>query len=787
MKIILILLLILAATGSVVLFVDIQHWETLDTDRLTGLNLTTFIYDSDGQITAGLCLNENRIMVELAQIPPNVRNAFIAIEDARFYNHPGIDLWRIGGAAISNLKAGEFQEGASTITQQLIKLTHLSGTKTLSRKLQEARLALQLERIWDKDAILCAYLNTVYFGKGAYGIEAAARAYFDKACSDLTLAEAALLAGIVKAPGRYAPHLHLDRSIERRNLVLHAMEEEGFITPEEMERAEHEELILKTEENKASSSGSWYADWVLIESADRLNCSIEDVLSGGYQIYTALNPDMQAAADMIYSNSDYFPGNADDGTAPQSALIAMCPDTGEISCMIGGRDYSVRLGLNRAMQIKRQPGSTLKPISTYAAAIDYLGYTPLTRIDDVARDFGGGYSPSNASGKEYGTVTLRQALSKSMNLATVDLLTKTGIETACLYASRAGIPLTSEDHHLSVALGSLGTGVSPAELCAAYAPLTNGGTKTTPHTVRKILNQYGDTVYECKENAQRVMKASSARMIISMLEDAVRNGTAKKLADIGFPAAAKTGTVGYVNGGNTDAWTVAMTPTFSVAVWIGFDQPDENHLLSAGVTGGSYPAAIAAEFLKQTAAQSEGGQFQIPDGMNEVLIDRAALEALNIPMLASEQTPSEYILREILPDENIPDSTSRFWDAPKRVEAIHVQANESGQPVLSFVAPDSNAVYRVFRIINQKQTEVCELEGGEGDFITYTDTTLPAGVSAQYFIVSRQKHFIKEGRVWDSEPSAVADYQPPSMLERFFFLSPTGTEQPDRPLFFERQ
>jgi len=461
---------------------------------------------------------------------------------------------------------------------------------------QEAWLALQLERRASKDEILGMYLNVVYFGRGAYGIEAASQSYFGKSCSQLTLSEGAMLAGIIKAPGRYAPHISMERCLARRNLVLEAMVREEMISREMADEAmqENPQIIAQT-----TSGGGWYVDEVLREAGSVLGCSDEELLGGGYRIYTALSEKMQSAAEQLYREGKYFPPDAQDGIRPESAMIALNPSNGEIYCLIGGRSYETRRGLNRATQMKRQPGSAFKPISVYAAAVDFLGYTPVSMIEDRVRDFGGGYSPSNASGKEYGYVTLRQALLQSMNPAAVDLITRTGIEAAQTYARRAGIELNEQDANLSLALGSLSEGVSPAQLGAAYAALANGGRAVSPHVIRRIEDLYGRVLYEYEEEERHVMQAQSAYMITNMLRDAVQSGTAKRLRILSFPTAAKTGTVGYPGGGNRDAWTAAYTPTVSVVVWQGFDRPDKEHILPEGMTGGTLPAQLAAAFLQE--------------------------------------------------------------------------------------------------------------------------------------------------------------------------------------------
>jgi len=773
-----------AAAVSIIFIwlMDFPSWKSLDMEKLRNPDPTTIIYDSQNQPAAGMHSGENRLTVPLADIPIHVRNAFVAIEDARFYEHCGVDLWRIGGALLNNLRAGGYAEGASTITQQLIKLTHLTSEKTLSRKAQEAWLAMQLERTASKDEILEMYLNTVYFGKGAYGIEAASQSYFGKSCSQLTLPEGALLAGVIKAPGNYAPHISPEKAKERRNLVIDAMLREGMIDAEDAAASKQATIIL-TETADLSAGGNWYVDWVLREAAMVLDLNVEEILSGGYHIYTSLNTVLQKSAEALYAEGDYFPGNASDGIRPESALVALAPESGEVLCMIGGRSYDARFTLNRACQMKRQPGSAFKPISVYAAAVDHLGYTPVTMIDDTANEYAG-YTPANASGKEYGTVTLRQALARSMNLASVNLLTRTGIKTAIAYAKRAGLTLNPSDSNLALALGSLTDGVSPAELSAAYAPLVNGGHQVTAHTVRTIKDSYGQVLYEYTAGSSHVMDEKSARMITDMLKDAVVFGTAKQLSGVGFPLAAKTGTVGNADGGNRDAWTVAYTPGVVLTVWMGFDHPDDSHLLPEGITGGTYPARLAAAFLKDNSDIADGGEFPIPEGMSSVLIDAKALEIYGTPMLAGENTPSQHLLHEILPDSKLPMMTSDLWNEPKGIESLYIAASTAGKPVISFIITDRHSDYRIIRKNGETQTAVGTVSGNAGEYISFTDEEFH-GSSAEYCVIARHRLFAEEGVVIESTPSEWKPYHAPGLIERIYIRQESDEPSAGEALFAE--
>ena len=750
--------------AALLLLIRPWSWQTLDLDKISAPAQATLIYDRDGNLADEL--GARRTLLHEGGVPEVAAQAFVAIEDARFYRHRGVDLYRIGGALLSNLKSGSAREGASTITQQLIKLTHLSSEKTIARKAQEAYLALKLERRLSKDEILRAYLNTVYFGAGAYGLEEAAQTYFSHPASALTLEEAALLAGIVKSPSGYAPHANPEKALERRNIVLSQMEKCGYIDEETMLAAQKAPVTLKMKET--SASGGWYVDAVTDEACRMLSVSADQLMSGGYRVYTALDRGLQASADALFEDDALFPPADEDSARPEAAMAALDCETGEVLSLCGGRDYQVRRGFNRATQMKRQPGSAFKPVSVYAAAVDLLGCTPITLLDDTPRDYDG-YTPSNASGRSHGVVTLRQALVKSMNQATVNLLDRVGIDAARLYAGRFGIELSDEDVSYALGLGALHGGVSPATLAAAYGALGNGGMAVSPHTIRRIEDARGRIVYEYKAESRRALGAQSAYMITDVLRDAARTGTARALNDAGIAVAAKTGTVGETDGGNRDAWTAAYTPRMALAVWMGYDDPDA-HELPRGATGGSFPARWAAAYIRANKAAFEQPFIQ-PDGLNNVMIDARSLEAdVVAPMLASEDTPNAYILRESLPDGALPAQTSNLWTQPKAVGTVYSWTDEGGRTTVSFVAPDSVSVWRVIRRSNSgEETEIARLTGEEGAYLSATDEEGASG--ARYYVVARQKYYEEAGEIVESAASRMSESGGRTLIERLLTIA----------------
>ena len=412
----------------------------LDVGRITNAGQTLHLYDGSGEQIASLHGAEDRTAVSLEEIPQHVRNAFLAVEDVRFYSHSGIDIKRIFGALLADLRSGSLEQGASTITQQLIKLSHLTSEKTLERKVQEAILALELEAQYSKDEILEMYLNYVYFGGGAYGIESAAWRYFGIHASELTVAQGALLAGIVKSPSNYAPHLDPEASVKRRDLVLSLMAENGFLTEEEAQEAMAEPLVLNEQADTGYDHG-YYVDAALDEACELLGLDREGLYSGGYRVYTYLDTELQELCEALFEDPSLFPEDAADGEPVQAALTVIDPESFGVTALLGGRSYDVQRGFNRATDMRRQPGSTIKPVLVYAPAIDRFGYTAASVMLDEPTDFGG-YQPQNYGNKYYGLVTLREAMLRSLNVPAVKLLSNIGVRTGKTFAERLAFPLT---------------------------------------------------------------------------------------------------------------------------------------------------------------------------------------------------------------------------------------------------------------------------------------------------------------------------------------------------------
>lgn len=740
------------ALGLFLYEIDVVHWQKLDPVRLTRLAQTSRLYDREGSLVTALRGPENRTVVRLSQVPQHVRDAFIAAEDLRFYSHNGFDLVRIFGSVVANLRAQSYAQGASTISQQLVKLTHLSSEKTLARKAEELYLSIQLEAMFEKDEILEIYLNTIYFGEGAYGVQAASEVYFDKDVSDLTLAEGAALAATIKAPSAYSPAADAEANRTRRGYILDTMLENGMIDAGQAEAARAEELTLSGRPQRVNAHG-WFVDAALEEAEDILGVTADELLTGGYYIETTMDARLQALAESLFEDDSLFPGDAADGTAVQGALAVTDVETGGLAALIGGREYTVQRGFHRATQMRRQPGSALKPLAVYAPAIQ-MGYTTASILQDVRRDFGGGYNPRNAGESYHGAVTLRRALALSMNVATVQLMSEIGVSASLAFLEQAGIPLTQTDGNLSLALGSMTTGVTPAELSASYAMFGNRGVYNPPYLIERIFASDGTELYAHAASPRTVMTAQDAYLMTSLMQSVTGWGTGAKLSATGLAVAGKTGTVSLVGmSGNRDIWMAAYTSDWSLACWMGFDVTDADHRLPSRQSGGDATAALATAFFRQAYRDRERPSFSSPGGLVWLTIDTAASQASGYPMLASSATPDDYKLSEVFLESNRPWATSSLWQSPRACSYFYIDYDASGLPKLVFGATDS-ANYRIERARNGSTQVLTELYGEAGQTLTYVDWTASAGEWYTYTVTPVQTGAADTGVVLEGPASS---------------------------------
>ena len=576
----------------------------------------TVIYDKDGNKVSQLSSSKIE-PISINEVPLHTRQAIIAVEDRRFYEHRGVDVWSILRALVRDLKSGDFSEGGSTITQQLAKNMFLYADKTLERKLKEAGYALKIELTLSKDEILEAYLNHIYFGEGRWGIQNAARFYFGKNVQDLSLDESAILAGLLKAPSIYSPLNSQEKAIARRDTVLSLMREQEYISEEEYLNAKAKPLTLgKGPEEELSGKYAPYVDYVIEEAIARYGYTQDQILSSGLQIYTQMDQNVQQAAEDVYKDDSFFPPSVSDQMV-QSGIAIIDQHTGGIRGLVGYRGKSLFRQFNHATQLKRQPGSVLKPLSVYGPALEQ-GYNPYSILYDGELNIDG-YQPRNWDYQTRGYVTLQEAIRNSWNIPAVWLLNEIGIDSGVNFVQRAGIPLTKDDYNLSLALGALTEGVSPLQMAQAYSSFANLGLMHEAHAISKITTANGQKVALAEPQTVTVTDPHSAYTMTLLLKNAVENGTGKN-AYVGRPTAGKTGSVELppleefagINKGVKDVWFAGYTPELTAAVWMGYDKTDRDHYLT--ISGGSGPAVVFREILSRALANTPVTTFDVPSG-----------------------------------------------------------------------------------------------------------------------------------------------------------------------------
>jgi penicillin-binding protein 1A len=532
---------------------------------------------------------ENRRVVSLDKMPDLLPKAFVAAEDARFYEHPGVDIWSIFRALFHNIRAGARSHGGSTITQQVTRSLLLSRKKLYSRKVKEAIFAYRIDTVLSKNDILYIYLNQIFLGEGAYGVEAAARTYFGKGVRDLTLGQIALLAGLPQAPSRYTPYKNPDLAKKRQAYVLNRMAEEGYITPEAARKAYKEPLALGNRHDN-SNDGEYYAQYVTNYVREKYGKEL--LTTGGLTIYTSLDRTMQKKAKAaVKKGLASLHSKNESRKRPQAAMIVMEPVSGKVRALVGGADFS-KSQFNRAIQARRQPGSAFKPI-VYATAFEQ-GFTPEAIFIDEPLSLPGtrkgtSWQPKNFDNQHYGPTSLRTGLVQSRNIIAVKLLQEVGIDRVTRMAKKMGIHSRIK-HDLTLALGS--SEMSLLEMTGAYMPFVSKGRYSPAILIEKIVDRHGNILESNKPQKNRIMSERTARQMDLILQEVINRGTGRKAKGLKTAAGGKTGTTdGYM-----DAWFIGYTSNFITGVWVGHDKKKS---LGQGASGGQVAAPIWLDFMKQ--------------------------------------------------------------------------------------------------------------------------------------------------------------------------------------------
>ncbi len=601
----------------------------LEKEKLPALSSSPVFFDVDGNVID----SGSSPFIQKEDVTENLKFAFVAVEDKRFFKHKGVDVVRIAGAMAKNIKAGGIKEGASTITQQLVKNTMLTQKRTYKRKLKEIALAKKLEKSYSKDEILAMYLSVVYFGSGAYGVREAAERFFSKSVAKLSLAECATLAGLVRNPAGYSPIRHKNECVARRNTVLDLMHEQGYISKEECETAKNSPLEV-SETSSHTKDFELYVNLAKDEVMRALDMTRAEFENSNLKIHTFLDMRVQNALKKFVNTSE------------NRSSIVIENAGGKVVAYSSSLPY----------EALRQPGSALKPLAVYSPAFDLGLVSPATHIVDEKVDVAS-YSPKNFNDKYYGETNVREAIMRSMNSVSVKVMNFVGVEKSAEYLENFGINISEEDKNLSLSLGAMTEGVSASAIAAAYATLANLG-KYTPARFVNFCESNGrkisfSDIYSIK--ITRAIKRSSASLMTSALLDCVKGGTAKALSSLNFQVAAKTGTAERADGKNSDAWCASYNQTHTVVVWhgsdVGFDEK-----------GGGKPASECADIWRELEKLVDMPKTVPLFDVVEVEIDEYSSKVKQKIIKATPLTPAKYKKTELFSCDSVPseDDSSFF-------------------------------------------------------------------------------------------------------------------------------
>ena len=677
-KTLLLLAVILGLLGLLTIGVIAATSPKLDPKKLE-TPVSSKIMDMNDREVSLVSGNEKRIRVKINEIPEPVQNAFIATEDVRFRKHSGVDVRRIAGAAFANVTEGFGAEGASTISQQVIKNTVLTSDKTLTRKIREAYLSIQLEQKYSKDQILEMYLNKIYFGNNAYGIATAAKVYFDKEVKELEVQEAALLAGLPKAPSYYDPTKNPKEAEHRRNVVLNLMAQHNFITKEEAEKAKSipvKDMIIEGDVKTETRPYDAYIKQVMDDLKDIEGLEEADVYSSGLKIYTNLDTNAQQATEDVLkakleSEHEFL----------QSGVALVDTKSGAIRAVGSGRGGE--LSNYFSSKITRQPGSTIKPILDYGPAIENKKWSTAHILKDEPVELKD-ITINNFNDRNVGDITMRQALVESKNTTAVRAFQEVGPEEATDFANKLGFDLDPDTTYPSYAIGGFEGGISPLTLAGSYTAFGNGGVYSKPTTVRKVEFPDGRTI-EVDSEPKAAMKDYTAYMITDMLKDVMDRGTGREANVSGLNLAGKTGTTnfskedrdkyGLPNGATKDAWMAGYTPSYTAAVWTGYAEmkDKEGKGLYLNENEADYSKQIFRDIMSQL--DHKNTDFKKPKSVTEVALEKGTGKR------ASEFTPdSEKIIELFVKGSDLPGISDKF-EKPSTIEGLEATFNENNNEI----------------------------------------------------------------------------------------------------------
>ena len=654
--------------------------------------------------------------VKLNTLPSYLKQCFLSIEDKEFYNHSGLNYKRMIKAMLKNITSLKIKEGASTISQQLIKNTHLTNERTFSRKINEIILTKQLENKMSKDEILEYYLNVIYFGDNCYGIENASMHYFSKPAKNLTITECATLAGIIKSPNTYSPIKNKEKCKQRRNLVLSQLHKDGVIDFETFINLTSTDLVTNITEKKDTFHNS-YSQACYDEAMAILKMPQKQIAIGEYKIYTYLDTEKQSSLTDIAMSYNL----------PYDMSIISMNQHGEIE------GYFAKSNL-KLFDVKRQPGSTLKPILVYGPALDKNIISPATQINDEKLNING-YAPQNVSNKYYGYTSVRDCVSKSLNIPAVKTLGYVGLTDAKKYASKCNIKFDEMDNNLSLALGGMTHGTTLKEITNSYTPLLNNGNFVEAKFISYIADKNNKIIYTNPHNQTRVFREDTSYLMTDILKDCVKNGTAKKLNTLNFPIASKTGTVGQKY--NTDAWNISYTPKNIVGVWIG--NVDNSSI--ENIVGGGLPTEIARDYQNKINSDSSL-DFDKPTSVYTEKIDLLSLQNNHEVIKANNFIPEKYIITELFSVFNQPkDKSTNFIEVSPVILDGYIKNNKA---CLFFEAKDY-LIYEIYSINKNNDSLLSVIANRTGKI--YQEFDIKNSEINKYYVVTKIKNYADNSEV----------------------------------------
>lgn len=706
------------------------------------------IYDIDNKMINESYRN-NQKNTKLSNVNEYTIDAFTSIEDKAFFDHNGISIPRIIKSLLVNIKSGQIKQGASTITQQLVKNKYLTQNKSIKRKIQEIYLAIKLEKENTKEEIMEAYLNTIYYGSGAYGIGDASYVYFGKVPKELTINESALLAGVINSPYTYSPIYNYENSLDRKNLVLKMMLENNKLSQEEYSKYKNENVEIDAQAIDKIKSLDLYSRFALSEASEILGKTPEEILNSNYKIFTYQDKFAQDVLDNKIYDDNFYEKNSFGNIADSLGVIINAKTKG-VTAISGRSNYNL-------VNIKRQPGSIIKPNLIYTPAYEKGIVYPCSKILDDKIEING-YAPQNVSNKYYGNISIRDAVAKSLNIPAVKLCNEIGIENCKSFASHCGLEFSDEDNGLAIALGGLHKGLTIKEIAASYIPYLNQGLYQFNGFVRKIISPRNVVVYGGYATQNTYCSPETSYLMTETLQYAANYGTSKRLKNIPFDIAGKTGTVGIKNSNdNSDVYSLAYTSEDIVCVWMGNYSMDRKYNLCSTNNGGTYVTDMIKDIMLGLYDTHYPEDFKQPENVIKLDIDTYVLENSNKVVLANN-TPEKYVESEIFSTHHYPIEKSKEF---VNIDNINLKCNiiNNSYCRIQFDTKDT-FTYSLFRIIDNRK-ELIKTFHSDSKSVDYLDNNIPINKEFQYLIKvenfnkTETKEFISHALVCHKDYSSI--------------------------------